>query len=274
MVNLFKNITDTEVKECELLFNLNKDLLWDEGCIYITDYRCMTTKEFYEAYCSDGKKYGINMRNLITKKVYPLVSNPKNRAQQRLLYEQIPAFKSILPIIDEALGNYFLGRYIGCYMMLVPVIEGLLLRWAEPKNITQEFDFRKFIKDKTLTLAKEHQNSWCCHNIALLRYFIVGYFFNRSDSTDLNRMYNRNLVSHLLGDIDFLKAAKNSTRIFSIIDLIAICMSYEIKFESCEIEVPHGKITTNKYKIEGKNFVDNLIKKYTYLSTMKALFQY
>jgi hypothetical protein len=51
-------------------------------------------------------------------------------------------------------------------------------------------------------------------------------------------------------------------------------MSYEIKFESCEIEVPHGKITTNKYKIEGKNFVDNLIKKYTYLSTMKALFQY
>ena len=82
-------------------------------------------------------------------------------------------------------------------------------------------------------------------------------------------MYNRNLVSHLLGDIDFLKAAKNSTRIFSIIDLIAICMSYEIQFETGEIETPYVKRITAKYIIEGKNFVDNLKERYSYLSTVK-----
>ena len=261
---------DGALYECKLIFNLNKKLLKKEGCLYLLDYKCITTGELFKAYFNDGKKYGNNIKELITNRVYPLISTPIHRARQRLLYEQLPHFKSLLPIIDEALENFFLGRYIGCYMMLVPVVEGLLLRWS---NSNTKFKPKEFIKQKTLELFNKNKYFWLRHNILLLRYSIRKHFFNNDKSANTEMMYNRHLVSHLKGNITPIIAKKNSTRIFSIIDLIAICMSYEIKFESCEIEVPHGRITTSKYKIEGKEFVRNLVIKYLYLSSIRNKIQ-
>ena len=250
----------TPDNELENLLQINKEMIKKEGIVYLPDMWFLTTKEFDIALFQDNMQCGNNLVNLFKNKIYPLVSSPCYRAEMRLLYEQLPIFQGLLPLLDEILLLFFAHKYISAYISLFPVVEGLLLRWANKLKDTHDFKFRNFIGTKSQEIIQKHPNDmWCKHNFELLKYVICDFLFKHSDDVSIETMFNRNVVLHLLNDPDYLKSQKNCMRLFTIIDLIANCYIYEYPLEG------GGRIGNTfcyKFQETGQGKVNKIAKKY------------
>ena len=258
---------DDELRD---LLTINKEMLKKEGIIYLSDMQHLKTIEFDNAFFTDNGSCGENLLNLYRKKIYSLVAGFQYRAEQRLLYEQLPIFLGLLPLIDEVIENFFSQKYISAYLALVPAVEGLLLRWAQKNKESNNFSFKKFIKNKVIELKQRYSNStWTKCNLDLLEYIIVDFFFAHSDENYIETMFNRNVVSHLLNDPNYLNSKKNCLRLFTIIDLIAKCYTYDFPLEGGgSIELPYGKILCEKYLADGQDIIKKNMMKYKIISNL------
>lgn len=252
--------TRTTDNELEDLLQINKEMLQKEGIIYLPDMWYLKTREINEALFKDNMQCGSNLENLYKSKIYPLVSSYHYRAQMRLLYEQLPIFQGLLPLLDEVLLLFFARKYISAYMTLLPVVEGLLLRWADKLKDIDTFKFRDFIEAKSQKVIKNHQKDmWCRHNFELLKFIICEFLFKRSDKFSIETMFNRNVALHLLNDPEYLQSQKNCMRLFTIIDLIANCYIYDHPLAG------GGRIGNTfcyKFQEEGQKRVEILAKEY------------
>lgn len=252
---MYINKPRTPKDELTDLLEINKKMLQNEGIIYLPDMYFLKTREIDTALFQDNMQCGEHLIKLFREKLYPFVSNYQYRAEMRLFYEQFSVFQGLLPLIDEVLFLFFAHKYISAYISLCPIVEGLLLRWAGKLKNTENFNFYKFIKEKTQKNIKANpEDMWRGHNFKLLEFIVCDFFFRHSDNSTIETMFNRNVTLHLLNNPEYIQSQKNCMRLFTILDLIANCLIYEYPLECGRI----GNVSCYKYQEEGQNKISEL----------------
>lgn len=174
---MYANKSRSPKDELEVLLEINKHMLQNEGIIYLPDMYFLKTIEIDTALFKDNMQCGEHLVKLFREKLYPLVSNYEYRAEMRLFYEQIPVFQGLLPLMDEVLFLFFAHKYISAYIALCPIVEGILLRWAGKLRDTNKFNFYQFIKEKTQkNIESNPEDMWRVHNFKLLEFIVCDFF--------------------------------------------------------------------------------------------------
>lgn len=160
--------------------------------------------------------------------------HPYFRALQKIgRFEQFPYFKVAAKMIDAATLSYYRRNYIACYLTLVPVIEGILLRWLgyDGANYQPDFDkLRRFFQNG----YQRQPNPW---NIEFHQLFcqacnelLARHFFRPTTSGSAHDLFNRHLAAHLLEDGEFATKA-NCLRLFMLLDAMTEIYFYESRGE-------------------------------------------
>lgn len=159
--------------------------------------------------------------------------HPKWRAMQKLgRIKKYDAFKEFDKIIDAALLCYYRENYISCFLTLVPVIEGVLLRWSGYNGTGEKPEFedhRKFFKQGPIRQP-------CPGNIQFHLVFskICDSILNKAlykptPNGDAYGDFNRHLALHLLKNSNF-GTKNNCIRLFVLFDFMTEIYWYEGKF--------------------------------------------
>jgi len=185
----------------------------------------------------------IHLENLITKlpdsesEVIEFIGNinlhPKLRvAQKRGRIEIFEYFKPFSKLVDSATISYYRKNYVASYLTLIPIIEGIILRWlGYPDHIDEKPDFekiRKFFKNSAMRQPKPT-------NIIFHKVYIevcdkiLNYHFYRPTATGTSYSnFNRHQASHLLNDDEFA-TKENCIRLFILLDAMTEIYFYESK---------------------------------------------
>ena len=178
-----------------------------------------------------------------------ITMEPNIRAAQQIgRFEKIPLFEEFSKIINAGLLSYYRGNYISSYMTLVPVIEGIILRWyGYPNNIGSNkpsFDkVKNFIK-------KTYQRQPMPSNILFMEVhskiadkILKEHFFKPSTDGDAYDNFNRHLALHFLNKNKFI-TEENIMRLFILLDLLSEIYIYEEYHED-----PRFNLTNEERKI-------------------------
>lgn len=176
--------------------------------------------------------------------------SPNLRAlQKRGRIEVLEPFKPFSKLVDAAVLSYYRGNYISCYLTLLPVVEGVILRWMGYTESDEKPDFekiRKFFKSPALRQP-------CPTNIMFHEVYvkacdkILNYHFFRNTKASGNAYanFNRHVASHLLNDSQFATKS-NCIRLLALLDIMTEVYVYEsrnsdprfdIRNEQIELEV-------------------------------------
>lgn len=156
--------------------------------------------------------------------------SPRIRAlQKKGRLETFKIFKEFSRLIDAATLSYYRQNYFSAYLTLVPVIEGILLRWLgfQGNGKKPEFeDLRKFFRNS-------HARQPCPGNplfhevyIKACDKVITEHLFKPSEIGDAYSNFNRHLAAHLLRDSPFA-TKENCIRLFLLIDVMTEIYYYE-----------------------------------------------
>jgi hypothetical protein len=173
---------------------------------------------------------------------------PKVRAlQKKGRFEHYPPFKEFSKIIDSATISYYRGNYIGSYLTLIPVIEGVILRWLGYSGVGKkpEFeDLRKFFRNP-------HLRQPCPGNVLFYDVYskacdklITEHLFKPSDKGDAYSNFNRHLAAHLLNSSQFA-TKDNCIRLFLLLDVMTELYHYETYCKD-----PRFNITSEEMSLE------------------------
>lgn len=157
--------------------------------------------------------------------------HPKIRVlQKKGRFKQFEHFKQFTTIIDAATISYYRKNYISCYLTLVPVIEGIIIRWMGFENGNKKPDFediRKFFKKAPQ--RQPYPFNILFHNIYIkvCDKILNEHFYKPSMSKGgFYANFNRHIASHLLKNDDF--ATKNNCiRLFLLLDTMTEIYLYE-----------------------------------------------
>ena len=155
---------------------------------------------------------------------------PRMRAAQKKgRFEHFPPFKEFTTIIESATISYYRKNYIASYLTLVPVIEGVILRWlgyAGDGKKPEFEDLRKFFRNT-------HTRQPCPGNALFYEVhskacdkLLTGHLFKPSDKGDAYSNFNRHLAAHLLNSSQFA-TRDNCVRLFLLLDVMTELYYYE-----------------------------------------------
>lgn len=159
-----------------------------------------------------------------------IIMCPERRAlQKKSRFEHFPPFKSFVHIIESAVISYYRGNFIGSYLTLIPVVEGVMLRWPGYCEICVKPTFdvlKKFF-------SKAYQRQPCPSNVLFYDVFskacdqlLTEHLFKNSQEGDAYSNFNRHLAAHLLNDSQFA-TRENCVRLFLLLDLMSELYLYE-----------------------------------------------
>ena len=159
-----------------------------------------------------------------------IIMNPRMRAlQKKGRFEHFPPFKSFVKIIESALISYYRGNFIGSYLTLIPVIEGVMLRWLGYTGIGKKPTFDELKK----FFSNSYKRQPCPGNVLFYDVFskacdklLTEHLFKDSQEGDAYSNFNRHLASHLLSDSQFA-TRENCVRLFLFLDLMSELYLYE-----------------------------------------------
>jgi hypothetical protein len=171
-----------------------------------------------------------------------LTMQPQFRARQKKgRFEIFPFFKPVHKLIDAATLCFYRKNYISCYMTLVPVIEGIMLRWLNYDGIFDKPDFEKLRRFFNNGYMRQPM-PW---NIQFHEIFsqacgsLIGqHFFKPSDKGDAHDLFNRHLAAHLLQDGTFATHA-NCLRLFMLLDAMSEIYFYESRGQDPRFSLSH-----------------------------------
>jgi hypothetical protein len=161
-----------------------------------------------------------------------LAIQPRLRVLQKLgRLEQFEPFKTAAKFVDAATLSFYRGNYIGSFMTLAPVIEGILIRWMGYSGEVEKPEFkeiRKFFKHP-------YRRQPCPHNILFHDIFskacnkiINEHFYKPTMQGGAHARFNRHFASHLLGDAAFA-TKENCIRLFILLDALSEIYLYELR---------------------------------------------
>lgn len=162
--------------------------------------------------------------------VEEITMSPRMRAlQKKGRFEHFQPFIEFVDFIEAATLCYFRGNYISSYLTLVPIAEGIILRWLGYSGQGKKPDFetlRKFF-------SKSHTRQPCPGNPLFHEVYtkVCDKIFNEhlykpSDQGQAYANFNRHLAVHLLDNSQFT-TKENCIRLFLLIDTMTELYHYE-----------------------------------------------
>ena len=175
-----------------------------------------------------------------------MTMHPRLRILQKIgRIEKFEYFKTFSKIIEAATLCYYRTNFTSCYLTLVPVIEGIILRWM---NFTEtdakpEFEeIRKFFKNSAL--RQPSPSNILFHNIytKACDKILNQHFYKPTTSTGNSYAnFNRHLASHLLNDNQFA-TKENCLRLFILLDAMTEIYLYESRKKDPRFEISNEEM--------------------------------
>lgn len=161
-----------------------------------------------------------------------IIMHPVYRSRQkRGRIEEFPVFVVFEKLIDAATLSYYRTNFISCYLTLVPIIEGIIIRWMgwDGTESKPEFDtIRKFFKKASSrqpipgNILFHNVNCKACDNI------LNKHFYKPTTDGKSHANFNRHLASHTLIDEEFA-TQHNCVRLFLLLDAMTEIYMLETK---------------------------------------------
>ncbi|XQW88789.1 hypothetical protein ACOYXV_02105 [Aeromonas veronii] len=159
-----------------------------------------------------------------------ITMSPKNKGSPKKgRFEHFSVFKEFSTIIDAAVISYYRKNYISSYLTLVPVIEGILLRWLGYSGVGKKPEF----EDLRNFFSNSHVRQPCPGNALFYDIYIKAcdkllkeHLYKPSDKGSAYSNFNRHLAAHLLSDSEFA-TQDNCVRLFNMIDVMTEIFYYE-----------------------------------------------
>lgn len=144
--------------------------------------------------------------------------------------EKFDHFKIFSKMVDAAVLSFYRTNFISCYLTLLPVVEGIIIRWMgyTESGIKPEFeDIRKFFKNSA-------QRQPCPDNILFHNIYtkacdkiLNNHFYKPTTTSGVSYAnFNRHVASHLLNNDQF-GTKENCIRLFILIDAMTEIFLYE-----------------------------------------------
>ncbi|MEA1062317.1 hypothetical protein [Erwinia sp. HR93] len=153
--------------------------------------------------------------------------------QQQGRFEAFSAFKPLARYIEAAALAFYSGNVISAFLTLVPVIEGIILRWSGYQQGGKKLSFA----DLRTFFARGHQRQPLPGNPLFYDVFsrvcaqiIDNHLFHPTGAGVSYAGFNRHLAAHMLSDGDFA-TRDNCVRLFLLLDLMSELYYYEMRCE-------------------------------------------
>lgn len=177
-----------------------------------------------------------------------MTMHPRIRALQNIgRLQQFAVFKEFSYLIEAATLCFFRANYASSYLTLVPVVEGVILRWSGYTGNGEKPEFEEIRKFFSLA----HTRHPCPGNPLFHQVFtkvcnkiINEHLYKPSNKGGAYSEFNRHQASHLLRDTEFATRA-NCIRLFLLIDVMAEVYLYETKCKD-----PRWKLSSDSIKRE------------------------
>jgi hypothetical protein len=186
--------------------------------------------------------------------------HPRLRAlQKKGRIEKFDYFKTFSKLIDAAILSYYRTNFISCYLTLLPVIEGVIIRWmgyTETSPKPEFEDVRKFFKNAA-------QRQPCPYNVLFHNIYVKAcdkilnnHFYKPTTTGNSWANFNRHVASHLLNDNQF-GTKENCIRLFILLDAMTEIFVYESRISDPRFNIRNDEIE-NDITLYGTVIVDNL----------------
>lgn len=198
--------------------------------------------------------------NEIIKIIGQATLHPRLRAlQKKGRIEKFEYFKVFAKLIDAAILSYYRTNFICCYLTLLPIIEGLIIRWMgySESDTKPEFeDVRKFFKNSP-------QRQPCPYNVLFHNVYVKAcdkilnnHFYKPTTSGSSWANFNRHVASHLLNDNQF-GTKENCIRLFILLDAMTEIFLYESRINDPRFNIRNEEIE-NDINLYGRVIFDNI----------------
>jgi len=222
------NVSATSNEEISILLSLNEVLA--NYALSIPIFVIRNEFKVIEELAKDLPNTESPIINLIEN----IIFNPRIRAlQKKGRIEKFDCFKVFSKIIDAALISYYRANYISCYLTLIPVIEGVIIRWmgyegneSKPDFETIRGFFRNFAIRQPMPTNILFHNVYvkACDNI------LNNHFYRPTTTGSPYANFNRHIAAHLLNENSFA-TKENCIRLFLLLDIMTEIFLYESKIK-------------------------------------------
>lgn len=174
------------------------------------------------------------------------VALPWQRAYQTThLYHQLDIFKPFSYILDVATMTFLEGNLVCSYLSLLPVLEGVLIRWDRENGNNGEDKISTRLVDSIFSDMPNHFDlnihlhnflkiqSDFLHDVLRDDFFHHGTKYINADPKR-ERFFNRNVTSHMFREPKYTESGLNAVNIFLLLDIIA-----ELYVHSRKDKYPH-----------------------------------
>lgn len=218
------NVLTTSNEEIDDLVALNHEL-----ADYALMLPALSTKTDIERARALLKSMPSSEEDLISL-VEEMTLHPRIRALQNVgRVREFKVFKGFSQLIESATISYYRGNYASAYLTLVPVVEGVILRWVGYNGAGGKPEFatiKKFF-DHSHVRAPSPGNP-LFHEVfcKACSKIINEHLYRPSQSGSAYSEFNRHQASHLLRDVNFA-TRENGIRLFLLLDTMAELYWYE-----------------------------------------------
>lgn len=221
-----QNTKGTSEKEINNLINLNNTLVDYALCINI-----FTTQPEVDLAIKLIADLPDTEPQLI-KLIGDVTMHPKLRViQKKGRIEKLPHFCLFTKMIDAATISYYRNNFISCFMTLLPVVEGIIIRWMGYTDSEEKppfEDIRKFFKNSFM--RQPCPNNILFHDVfsKACNKIINEHFYKPTTNGLAYANFNRHVAAHILNDNQFA-TKENCIRLFILIDAMTEIYIYEAR---------------------------------------------
>lgn len=165
-------------------------------------------------------------------------------------FERFSAFKIFVHLIEAATICFYRENYFSSFLTLLPVVEGIILRWSGYSGNGDKPEFEEIRK----FFSKSHTRQPCPGNPLFYDVFakacdkiINEHLYKPSQRGVAHANFNRHLATHLLNDSQFA-TKENCIRLFLLIDIMTELFLYETYCSDPRINLSDDEIDL-EYKI-------------------------
>lgn len=160
-----------------------------------------------------------------SKIIFAAIMQPRMRALQLVgRFMKIEPFSEFAYFIDSATIAYYRGNVAAAFLTIVPVIEGVILRWfGYPNTVAKKPDYektKKFIGRSIYRQPIPLMPNFLESYVFAANEILVNHLYKNSETGAAHEDFNRHLALHMLDNKNFY-SHDNVMRAFLLLDLLS-----------------------------------------------------